>query len=145
MNVQENPLDSRQLLLDLMCLPALFPTGAFGENHVLEEKINHAEYAIEDEKEESEEDDDDGPQLMGEAKSGTDDALGMNYYPPDKLDLETRVGMLNADQRRIFVRVKEHLFHEKRQEDGTCQCVIKTLCMLISGVGSTGKSFLIEG
>ena len=108
-------------------------------------KINDARHkTVEDEKEESEEDDDDGPQLMGEAKSATDDASGMNDYPPDKLDLETRVGMLNADQRQIFDRVKEHLFHEKRHEDGTCQCDIKPLRMFISGVGGTGKSLLIE-
>ena len=63
---------------------------------------------------------------MGEAKSATDDALGMNDYPHNKLDLETRVGMLNADH------------------DGSCQCDIKPLCMFTSGVGGTGKSFLIE-
>ena len=43
--VSEHPLDSRQLHLDLMCFPALFSTGAFGENHSREVKINHAEYA----------------------------------------------------------------------------------------------------
>ena len=75
-------------------IPPLFP------------KINDARHkTVEDEKEESEEDDNDGPQLMGEAKSAADDALGMNDYSPDKLDLETRVGMLNADLRRIFDRV----------------------------------------
>ena len=84
---------------------------------------------VEDEKEESEEDDDDGPQLMGEAKSATDDVLGMNDYPPDNLDLDTRVGMISADQ---------------RHEDGTCQCDIKPLRMFIIGVGGTGKCFLIE-
>ena len=47
---------------------------------------------------------------MGEAKSATDDALGMNDYPPDKLDIETSVGMLNADQSQNFDRVKEHHF-----------------------------------
>ena len=38
MNVSEHPLDSRRLHLDLMCFPALFPTGAFGENHPREVK-----------------------------------------------------------------------------------------------------------
>ena len=45
MNVSEHPLDSRQLHQDLVCFPALFPTGAFGENHPREVKIGHAEYA----------------------------------------------------------------------------------------------------
>ena len=38
-STSEHPLDSRQLHLDLMCFPALFPTGAFGENHPREVKI----------------------------------------------------------------------------------------------------------
>ena len=42
-NIQEHPLDSGQLHLDLMCFPALFPTQALiGENHAREVKINHA-------------------------------------------------------------------------------------------------------
>ena len=44
-NVSEHPLDSRQLHLDLMCFPALFPAGAFGEKHAREVKITHSEYA----------------------------------------------------------------------------------------------------
>ena len=43
MNAQEHPLDRMQLHLDLMCFPALLPTGAFGENHAREVKINHVE------------------------------------------------------------------------------------------------------
>ena len=47
-------------------------------------KMNEARHkTVEGEKEESEEDHDDGPQLMGEAKSATDNALGMSDYPPD--------------------------------------------------------------
>ena len=108
-------------------------------------KINEARHkAGTNEKEKSEEEEDDGPQFMGEAKSAMDDALSMNANPPDKLDLDTRVGMLNAEQRRIFDGVKEHLLHQKRHEDGICQCDIKPLRMFISGVGGTGKSFLIE-
>ena len=44
LSVHEHPLDSRQLHLDLMCFPALFPTGAFGEKHAREAKITHSEY-----------------------------------------------------------------------------------------------------
>ena len=81
---------------------------------------------------------------MGEAKSATDNALSMNDCPLDKLDLETRVGMLNADHRLTFDYAKEHLLHGKGHKDGTCQCDTKPLCMLVSGVGGTGKSYLIE-
>ena len=76
-------------------------------------KINGARHqAGTDEKEESQEDSD-GPQLMDEAKSALENALGINANPPDKLDLTTRVGMLNADQRRTFDRLKQHFLHQK--------------------------------
>ena len=32
-SVREDPLDNRQLHLDVMCFPTLFPTGRFGEHH----------------------------------------------------------------------------------------------------------------
>ena len=44
-NVKEFPLESRQQHLDLMCFPALFPTGAFGENHKREVHIGQSEFA----------------------------------------------------------------------------------------------------
>ena len=44
LSVHEHPLDSRQLHLDLMYFPAIFPTGTFGEKHAREVKITHSEY-----------------------------------------------------------------------------------------------------
>ena len=52
--------------------------------------------------------------------------------------------MLNADQKRIFDKVAHHLLHQKEHEEEKCKCDIKPLQMFISGVGGTGKSFLIE-
>ena len=54
--------------------------------------------------------------------------------------------MLNDDQRRIFDKMKYmyHLFHQKQHEDNECQCEFKPLQMFVSGIGSTGKSFLIQ-
>ena len=106
--------------------------------------INKARHEAQTDANDLTQDDADGPQVMGEAKSAMDDALGMNANPPDTLDSDTRVGMLNTDQSRIFDRVKEHLLHQKRHADGICQCDIKPLRMFVSGVGGTGKSFLIE-
>ena len=55
------------------------------------------------------------------------------------------VSSLNVDQTRKFEQVKSHLEHQVMQESGTCKCsVFKPMHMFISGVGGTGKSFLIK-
>ena len=53
--------------------------------------------------------------------------------------------MLNADQIRIFQMVTNHLYHQKQHKLGKCQCNdLRPLHSFISGVGGTGKSFLID-
>ena len=48
--------------------------------------------------------------------------------------------MLNADQRRIFDQVSDHLNHQRRHETNGCECKdLKPYHMFV-----TGKSFLIE-
>ena len=84
---------------------------------------------------------DDGPQVEGEAKSVIDDVLDISV---NAADLESKVAMLNCDQSRVFDNVKDHFMHQKRHEDYVCHCDFKPLQMFISGVGGTGKSFLIE-
>ena len=101
-------------------------------------KINDARQK-EGEEEKVEEDDD--PQLIGEAKTAMTDVLTMNVN--SKLSVEERVAMLNDDQRRVFDTVKGHL-HQKCHEQNECSCDIKPVRMFVSGVGGTGKSFLIE-
>ena len=54
-----------------------------------------------------------------------------------------REAMLNVD-RRIYDNLHTHLQHQKRHEVGECLCDFKPLSMFVSGVGETGKSFLIE-
>ena len=44
LSVREQALDNRQRHLDVMCFPALFPTGKFGEFHPREQKISHSEF-----------------------------------------------------------------------------------------------------
>ena len=51
--------------------------------------------------------------------------------------VEDRVAKLNADQLRVFNNVIDHLSHQKCHENGQCS-------MFMSGVGGTGKSFLIH-
>ena len=43
-NVQESPISNKQLHLDVMCFPVLFPTGEFGEHHSHEVKLSTSEY-----------------------------------------------------------------------------------------------------
>ena len=63
----------------------------------------------------------------------------------DELSLEKRIEMLNVDQARVFKRISEHLLHQQRHESGVCECSqLQPLHMFVSGVGGTGKSFLIE-
>ena len=52
--------------------------------------------------------------------------------------------MLNADQKCMFDSVKDHLLHHQHHETNECRCDLKPLRMFVSGVGGTGKSFLIE-
>ena len=76
-------------------------------------KINEARHADGEEKISK----DDEPQLMGEAKTAMNDVIDMNVKSSSDLSLESRVAMLNADQRRIFDNVKSHLLHQQQHED----------------------------
>ena len=61
------------------------------------------------------------------------------------MNLTDRIKSLNTDQARVFNRVSEHLLHQKEHESGLCSCSdYKPLRLFVSGVGGTGKSFLIE-
>ena len=83
---------------------------------------------------------DEGIKIIGMAKAAMHDVHNMDY-----IDLSERIGMLNADQRRIFEQVIDHLHHQRRHETDDCECRdLKPLHMFVSGVGGTGKSFLIE-
>ena len=105
-------------------------------------KINDARQADGEEHKISKQDDD--PQLMGEARTAMKELFNMNAHPADTLSLEQRVDMLNTDQRRIFDKVKGHLLHQQQHEANECSCDLTPLRMFVSGVGGTGKSFLIE-
>ena len=84
-------------------------------------------------------------ELPGEAKLAMKDMCEMNANVGNDLSLDERVRMLNADQKRVFDNVTRHLLHQKQHEDRECTCNdLKPLRMFISGVGGTGKSFLIE-
>ena len=85
---------------------------------------------------------DEGIKIIGEAEAAMHDVHDMDY---DTVDLSERIGMLNEDQRRIFEQVVDHLHHQRRHETDDCKCRdLKPLHMFVSGVGGTGKSFLIE-
>ena len=75
---------------------------------------------------------DDDPQLMGQAKTAMKELHNMNAHPADTLTLEKRVTMLNADQRRIFDRVRSHLLHQQQHEADECTCDLTPLRMFVS-------------
>ena len=72
------------------------------------------------------------------------DVVDLGMKPCSELSLEDRMAMLNSDQRYIFDNVKAHLLHQQCHETNDCSCDLKPLRRYISGVGGTGKSFLIE-
>ena len=83
-----------------------------------------------------------GIKLVSEAEAAMHDVHDMDY---DTIGLSERIDMLNEDQRRIFELVADHLKHQSRHECNDCKCRdLKPLHMFVSGVGGTGKSFLIE-
>ena len=55
-----------------------------------------------DDKDKEEDKEEDGPQFQGELKPDLSDATSLTTPPPDKLDLQTRIDMLNADQRKVL-------------------------------------------
>jgi len=68
-----------------------------------------------------------------------------DHHDKDDFLLKERISMLNSDQSHIFQSISDHLYHQWQHEKGNCLCAdLKPLHKFISGVGGTGKSFLIE-
>ena len=75
-----------------------------------------------------------GLQVPEVAQSAMNDVRDLQNVCGKQLSLEERVSMM-----------KEHLLRQQRHETNACQCsIFKALHMFLSGVGGTGKSFLIE-
>ena len=88
---------------------------------------------------------DEGPQVAGEATSAMHDVVDLQQNNESGPSFDVLVSSLNVDQSLIFRHVKDHLEHQVRHESDTCKCSDwKPLHMFISGVGGTGKSFLIK-
>ena len=82
---------------------------------------------------------------MGEATAVMNDVQELQANCTDELSLEKRIERFNVDQGRVFKRISEHLLHQERHVSGVCECAqLQPLHMFVSGVGGTGKTFLIE-
>ena len=92
------------------------------------------------------EDNGEGLHIRGEADAAMKDINDLQHTNyGGSICLEERVAMLNKDQVRVFHCVTDHLLHQKKHEVESCKCLdFKPLRMFLSGVGGTGKSFLIE-
>ena len=88
---------------------------------------------------------DEGPQVAGEATSAMHDVADIQHSDNSGPSLDELASSLNADQTGVFDKIKCQLQHQVQHETGTCKCSdLKPLHMFISGVGGTGKSFLIK-
>ena len=87
---------------------------------------------------------DDEPQLLGEAKSASQDIIDINVQSDIDKPLNQKKAMLNPDQRRVYSNVKKHLMHQREHELGHCQCPFKPLQLFVSGVGGTGIRTLVN-
>eukprot|EP00731_Ephydatia_muelleri_P023421 Em0015g1004a len=83
--------------------------------------------------------------VQGEAKTAMEDVYQLNDSPSEAVNIDDMVAKLNQDQARVFDRIVTHLVHQKRHEDCQSTCSsLQPLYMFLSGVGGTGKSFLIH-
>ena len=86
-----------------------------------------------------------GLAVVGEERNFIEDIGELQQSCTKRMNLTDRIKSLNTDQARVFNRVSEHLLHQKKHESGLCSCSdYKPLRLFVSGVGGTGKSFLIE-
>uniref|UniRef100_A0A1X7TST4 ATP-dependent DNA helicase n=1 Tax=Amphimedon queenslandica TaxID=400682 RepID=A0A1X7TST4_AMPQE len=110
------------------------------------EKLKDIQDARAANREEENDVEDEDPQLMGQIKDA------MNVRDMDtgsSLTLQERESMPNLDQKRIVDHAKAHLlrqieYEKKSKQEKEQSESVKPLHMFISGVGGTGKSFLIE-
>ena len=86
-----------------------------------------------------------GMQVAGEVQAAMNDVHDMDIAEVDCFDLQQRIEILNSDQCRVFGNISGYLYHQWQHKQGVCNCNdMKPLHTFISGVGGTGKSFLIE-
>ena len=81
--------------------------------------------------------------VEGEAKAALQDVVDMHDNAADTITLEEWVDMLKCRPETVFEKVKSHFLHQQLHEGNKCQC-LEPFRMFVSGVGGTGKSFLIE-
>ena len=88
----------------------------------------------------------DEPCVVGEANAAMNDVQELQANnADDALTLDRCIQMLHSDQEHIFTHMSDYLQYQHRHENELCNCThFQPLHMFISGVGGTGKSFLIQ-
>ena len=88
---------------------------------------------------------DEGVKLVGKAEAAMHDVQDMEDNASNCLDLEQCIEVLNEDQKHVFGKILEQMNHQHEHDTGKWICKrLKPSQMFVSGVGGTGKSFLIE-
>ena len=78
------------------------------------------EALVTDVQDNSSDNDEEEPNLVGEEIRT--DIVDLLIPKPDEATLETRIGMLNVDQHRVFDRVTQSLEHHLLYDQGQCTC-----------------------
>ena len=124
LNVTEKPLDNRQLHLDVMCFPVLFPDGKFGKYHPRQRKLSHAEY--------------DKSRLLNKDPRFRKDPQYIFFLMWQKEMRELAAGVYNLMQSsRTAPTSVKNLLHQVQSSSNRLEANLSTMAVLVQEKGGT--------